>query len=97
LERERRLLDLLRAPRMDRDRLVEAFLQAPLYRTEFASGLGTLYTATFFPAAGRVEYRWPAYSFAQSFERFVEQRHRQHYANGRSESSDDEAEPSRVG
>ncbi len=25
----------------------------------FASGLGTLYTAVYFPATGRAEYRWP--------------------------------------
>ena len=39
-ERERRLLELLAHPGMTRDRLVQAFLEAPLYRDEFASGSG---------------------------------------------------------
>ena len=58
-ERERRLLELLRTPGMSRDRLVQAFLEPPLYRDGFASGFGTLYTAVYFPATGRAEYRWP--------------------------------------
>lgn len=58
-ERERRLLELLRTAGMTRDRLVQAFLEEPLYRSEFASGFGTLYTAVYFPTTGRAEYRWP--------------------------------------
>ena len=58
-ERERRLLELLRTPRMTGDRLVRAFLEEPLYRDGLASGFGTLYTAVYFPATGRAEYRWP--------------------------------------
>jgi len=87
-ERERRLLALLRTPAMARDRFVRAFLGPPLYRTEFSSGLGTLYTAIYFPAEGRAEYCWPDYSLAQSFERFVEQRHTQRYAERRSDAED---------
>jgi predicted choloylglycine hydrolase len=59
LERERRLLELLRAPGMTSDRLVNAFLEEPLYRDGSANGFGTLYTAVYFPATGRAEYRWP--------------------------------------
>ena len=50
-------------------RLVKAFLAPPLYRTAFASGLGTLYTAIYSPATGRVEYRWPNHRTVQSFSR----------------------------
>jgi predicted choloylglycine hydrolase len=79
--RERRLLDLLRTPAMTRERLVRAFGEPPLYRTAFGSGLGTLYTAVYYPADGRAEYRWPGRSAVQSFGRFVEQRHTQRYAD----------------
>ena len=58
-ERERRLLELLRTPGMSGDRLVQAFLEEPLHRDGLASGFGTLYTAVYFPATGRAEYRWP--------------------------------------
>jgi predicted choloylglycine hydrolase len=58
-ERERRLLELLRTPRMTGDRLVRSFLEEPLHRDGLASGFGTLYTAAYFPATGRAEYRWP--------------------------------------
>ena len=71
-EREQHLLELLHAPAMTSSRLIEAFLEPPLYRTEFASGLGTLYTAAYFPAAGRVEYHWPSHFSAQSFDCFTE-------------------------
>jgi predicted choloylglycine hydrolase len=82
-ERERRLLELVRAPKMNAGRLVDAFLSPPLYRTEFATGIGTLYTAAYFPAEGRVECRWPGHSIVQSFERFAHQRHTQHYPDPR--------------
>jgi predicted choloylglycine hydrolase len=82
-ERERRLLELLRTPAMSRDRLIDAFLEAPLYRTGFGSGLGTLYTAVYAPAAGRAEYRWPGHSMPQSFGRFTERRHAQRYPEAR--------------
>jgi predicted choloylglycine hydrolase len=68
-ERERRLLELLRTPGMTRDRLVQAFLEEPLHRDDVASGFGTLYTAVYFPADGRAEYRWPdGMMMTQSFD-----------------------------
>jgi hypothetical protein len=66
---------------MTRERLVRAFHEPPLYRTEFAGGLGTLYTAVYFPATGHAEYRWPGQCAVQSFGRFVEQCHTQRYAD----------------
>jgi predicted choloylglycine hydrolase len=79
--RERRLVELLRTPGTTRERLVRAFLEPPLYRSAFGSGLGTLYTAVYFPAAGRAEYRWPGHSVVQSFGRFVEHQRTQRCAD----------------
>jgi predicted choloylglycine hydrolase len=85
-ERERRLLALIHDPEMTAARLEQAFLQPPLYRDEFASGVGTLYTSVYHPVQGRAEYRWPAdgggQSFdgrSQSFARFVEGSHPARY------------------
>jgi predicted choloylglycine hydrolase len=85
-ERERRLLALLRTPAMTGQKLVRAFLEPPLYRTGFASGLGTLYTAIYTPATGRAQYLWPGHSIVQSFEHFVERRHIQRYTDAGSDS-----------
>ena len=46
--------------------------RAPVYSTAFASGFGTIYTAAYFPAEGRAEYRWPGFAWEQSFEEFAE-------------------------
>lgn len=74
-ERERRLLELLRSPGMSGDRLVQAFLEEPLYRDGLASGFGTLYTAVYFPVTGRAEYRWPDdVMITQSFDEAKERR-----------------------
>jgi predicted choloylglycine hydrolase len=80
-ERERRLLELLRRSGMTRERLVDAFLSAPLYRTGYARG-ATLYTAVYEPAAGRAEYVWPQRRIVESFERFVPATHVQRYGEG---------------
>lgn len=81
-ERERYVLELLRAPEMTRERLVEAFLEPPLYSTAFASGFGTIYTAAYFPAEGRAEYHWPGFSSSQSFDEFSATRHTQSFTEG---------------
>jgi predicted choloylglycine hydrolase len=72
VEREQRLLELMRAPRMSEDRLVRAFLRPPLYRAAFSRGLGTVYTAAYLPAEGRAQYRWPGLQWKQSFAQFSE-------------------------
>jgi predicted choloylglycine hydrolase len=77
-ERERRLLELLRTSGMTRDRLVDAFLSPPLYRTQSDRG-ASLYTAVYEPAAGRAEYVWPQRRIAESFDRFVSTSHVQSY------------------
>jgi predicted choloylglycine hydrolase len=66
-ERERRVLELLAE---DRSRFEDAFLEPPLHSTEHGRGFGTIYTAAYEPAAGRVRYRWPGIVWEQSFERF---------------------------
>jgi predicted choloylglycine hydrolase len=82
LERERYLVELLREPKVTRDHLLQAFLEAPLYSTAFSSGFGTVYTAAYFPAEGVAEYRWPDFTWTQSFDRFVESERTQTFAEG---------------
>jgi predicted choloylglycine hydrolase len=72
--REQRLRELLDTDGMNTDRLLRAFLDPPLYRFAAAGGLATLYTAAYFPAAGRAEYRSPDHFSSQSFSRFLEYR-----------------------
>jgi predicted choloylglycine hydrolase len=78
-ERERRLLELLRTPQMTRERLIEAFLSAPLYRLARDRG-GTLYTAVYDPVAGTADYRWPEARIAESLAAFTHATHVQCYA-----------------
>jgi hypothetical protein len=61
---------LLDDPAMTCARFVAAFLEPPLHNADHARGFGTLYTAAYFPAEGRAEYRWPGFSWPQSFARF---------------------------
>jgi len=72
VERERCLLELVGDPGASEQRLLDAFLEPPLYSVAFADGFGTLYTAVHRPAEGSVEYRWPGELRRQSFERFEE-------------------------
>jgi predicted choloylglycine hydrolase len=71
-ERERRILDLLADPDLAEERFVGAFLEPPLYSTDYDDGFGTLYTAAYRPASGAVEYRWPGESWRQSCDAFEE-------------------------
>jgi len=73
LERERRILSLLEdAP--DSERFAAAFLAPPLFSTDDASRLGTLYTAVYKPVGGAAEYRWPGLDWSHSFDDFREGR-----------------------
>jgi predicted choloylglycine hydrolase len=83
VERERCVLELLDDAGMSRERFVESFLEPPLRNTSYAQGFGTLYTAAYFPAEGRVEYRWPGVVWEQSFDRFEESSHVQAFAEER--------------
>jgi predicted choloylglycine hydrolase len=50
---------------------VAAMLKPPLYRPVDEQGVGTLYTARYRPAEGRVTYFWPGESWQQSFAGFA--------------------------
>ena len=67
VERQRHLERLLAGP-IQADDLVDAFLRAPLHSGEYAQGFGTLYTAAYRPAEGRVDYRWPGQSWTRTFD-----------------------------
>lgn len=75
VEREQHLEELLANRKLSAARFIDAFLQPPLHNNDYSSGMGTLYTAAYFPAGGRVEYRWPGHTWKQSFRRFREDRH----------------------
>jgi predicted choloylglycine hydrolase len=68
VERQHVLSKLVRAA--PRDEVVAAMLQPPLFRTDYASMFGTLYTAAYQPADGVAEYHWPGQSWRQSFRNF---------------------------
>jgi predicted choloylglycine hydrolase len=71
-ERKQRLLDLLADAALGEDELTDAFLEPPLYSTDYDDGFGTLYTAVYRPAAAAVEYRWPGLRWDQSCGAFEE-------------------------
>jgi predicted choloylglycine hydrolase len=74
-ERERCVLDLLADDGMTRERFIASFLEPPLRNTDYAQGFGTIYTAAYHVAEGRVEYRWPGVVWEQSFADFRESAH----------------------
>ncbi len=68
VERERCVSALVAEPGITPARLTEAFLEPPLYSTEYSRGFGTLYTASYQPAAGTVAYHWPGSTWTHSFD-----------------------------
>ncbi|MGW4021622.1 hypothetical protein [Streptomyces sp. NPDC005009] len=50
---------------------VAAMLEPPLYQYAYDEGLGTVYTARYRPAEGRVTYHWPGETWEQSFTDFA--------------------------
>ena len=69
LERER-LIEVALEEAGDPTAFADAFLSPPLYSAGHGTGMGTLYTAVYEPARGVAEYRWPTFSWTQSFDRF---------------------------
>ena len=63
-EREAFLGERLADPDEPEARLIERFLEPPLYSTRWAAGYGTLYTAVYRPATRDVELRWPGQRLA---------------------------------
>lgn len=66
-ERQTRLVDALRRG-ATRDDLVNEFLSPPVRTDRYAEGFGTLYTAVYEPAEGRVTYHWPEGSWERRFD-----------------------------
>lgn len=62
--------ELLDKPRIERERMIQAFLRPPLRHTRYRKGHGTLYTAVYRPADGVVDYCWPGSRWRQSFDDF---------------------------
>ena len=83
VERERCLLDRVVDREIDRDAFVDGFLEPPLHSTGYAHGFGTVYTAAYFPAERRAEYRWPGFIWHQSFADFREETHTETFVDGR--------------
>lgn len=48
------------------------FLKSPLLRKDYANGFGTLFTADYDPVEGALTLAWPASSWTQRLDRFVE-------------------------
>jgi predicted choloylglycine hydrolase len=72
VERERFLLQRLTLHEEPAENFIAAFLKPPLYSLAFTRGFGTLYTAVYWPAAGRARYCWPGSVWPQSLEEFRE-------------------------
>ncbi|MET0817914.1 MAG: C45 family peptidase [Solirubrobacteraceae bacterium] len=83
VERERCVLALLDDESLTRERFVESFLEPPLHSTGYTQGFGTIYTAAYHPAEGRVEYRWPGFTWRQSFADFTPGTHTETFVDGR--------------
>jgi hypothetical protein len=66
---------MLDAPRMTLPEFIAAFLGPSLFSTAYENGFGTLYTAAYHPAEARAEYRWPSFTWPQSFDAFEEGAH----------------------
>jgi len=44
---------------MTAERLIESFLNSPLYTTTYERGFGTIYTAAYWPKARAARFVWP--------------------------------------
>ncbi len=82
LEREQFILELLHGPFTTPEEFAAAFLGQRLYSQAYDHGFGTLYTAVYRPTEWRVEYRWPGFTWPQSFDAFVEGTHEEVLAEG---------------
>jgi predicted choloylglycine hydrolase len=82
LEREQHVLELLHRPDLTLDGFADAFLGSDLFSRAYERGFGTLYTAVYRAAEGAVDYRWPGFSWTQSFDRFEESTHEEVLAEG---------------
>lgn len=74
LERHARLRALLDDGGLAGEGRAAAFLEPPLYATDYARGFGTLYTAIWRPDLREVELRWPDGGWRQGLDGFTEGR-----------------------
>lgn len=72
VERLDHLHALLNDDRPDPDTVEGAFLEPPLYQTDYARAAGTLYTAIFRPGPRSLTLRWPADRAEFAIDRFAE-------------------------
>lgn len=79
LIRERQLSILVDDPATTEARLLESFAAPPLFRRDYGRGLGTIYTAAYWPIQGRVSYRWPGEHLDLSFDDFPQRQLRVRY------------------
>lgn len=79
VERRAALMRLMRG--RGGDRAADAFLQHPLFQTNYAGGFGTLFTAVYEPAIGGLRLRWPGLEMRQSLAAFVERSTTIHYGD----------------
>ena len=73
LERAALLEEMLEEAELDGPALLARFLAPPLHRRSYRAGFGTVYTATYRPAAGRMRIDWPGLApWHQGFRGFTE-------------------------
>jgi predicted choloylglycine hydrolase len=72
LEREDVLGALVADRSLTRESAIGAFLEPPLFATQYATGFGTTYTAAYAPVERTVEYRWPGRAWTQSIDAFAD-------------------------
>ncbi len=72
MEREAFVQGRLLDPKETRRSFSQRFKFAPLYRTDYDRGIGTLYTAIYRPNLRNVTYSWPSRTWTQGIEEFDE-------------------------
>jgi len=82
VEREALLLERVADASERPARLIERFMEAPLYSTGWERAHGTLYGAVYRPRSGEVAYLWPTARWMLSFDRFDEMQLRVRFGTG---------------
>lgn len=71
VRREALLENVMGNPGETRERLIERFIEPPIYRRVLPGDWGTLYTACYAPEARAIELRWPGASWTQTIDAFA--------------------------
>lgn len=72
LERKQYLQQCSINPENNLDVMTAQFLKTPLYHTDYEKSFGTLYTASYKPEKGEVDFIWPRKSITLGFSNFEE-------------------------